>query len=164
MAIARPDRLILGEAVVAALASMRRPLGPAAALLAPQAQAMTDVTGFGLAGHLLEMLEASGCAAELWLDRVPLLPGAAALSAAGHGSSLAPANRAAVLWRMTGDTAAPAALLYDPQTAGGLLAAVPVDKAEALIAALQSLGEEVAVIGRLVPGAPLIRVIRAPSP
>ena len=53
----------------------------------------TDVTGFGLAGHLLEMLRASGVAATLWLDRIPMLPGALELAAQGVESTLAPDNR-----------------------------------------------------------------------
>src|SRR5690606_27257943 len=69
-----------GAVVVRALAAMARPQGVAARLLAPEAHAMTDVTGFGLAGHLLAMLDASGVAARISLAHVPLLPGAAALA------------------------------------------------------------------------------------
>ncbi len=69
-----------GAVVAGALASMSRPQGRASAILSPHALAMTDVTGFGLAGHLLGILEASGVAATLRLGAVPLLPGAEALS------------------------------------------------------------------------------------
>jgi selenide,water dikinase len=103
-------------------------MGAASALLAPVAHVMTDVTGFGLAGHLLEILQASGCAARLDLACVPVLAGAEALAAAGHASSLAPANRAAAAPRMVFTENPRAALLFDPQTAGGLLAAVPQDR------------------------------------
>ncbi|NEY91495.1 selenide, water dikinase SelD [Tabrizicola oligotrophica] len=137
MAMARLPGLVLGEAVAACLASMAESLGPAAALLAPQAHAMTDVTGFGLAGHLLEICAASGCGATLRLADLPLLPAAEALAAAGEASSLAPANRAACLGRISGPLTTPrAALIFDPQTCGGLLAAVPAKAAPALLAAV----------------------------
>jgi selenide,water dikinase len=153
MAGARLPGLVLGEAVAAALAAMARPPGPAARRLAPGARAMTDVTGFGLAGHLLEMLDAAGLGASLSLAAVPLLPGAGALAAAGQASSLAPANRAATLGRVTGPVSDPrAALLWDPQTCGGFLAAVPADGAAALVADLRAMGEGAAVIGRVTAG------------
>ena len=137
MALARVPGLIMGEAVAACFASMAQSLGPAAAILAPKAHALTDVTGFGLAGHLLEICDASGLGASLRLADLPLLPGAEALAAAGEASSLAPQNRAACLGRITGDLTSPrAALMFDPQTCGGLLAAVPAEAAPALLAAL----------------------------
>lgn len=119
---------------------------------------MTDVTGFGLAGHLLGLCEASGLQAELWLDRIPLLPGALALARAGQGSSLLPENRALLPDLGAGD--ARADLLFDPQTGGGLLAAVSSDAADALLAQLQALGHEAARIGRLMPGRPGITLGR----
>jgi selenide,water dikinase len=137
---------------------MARPLDAAAAVLAPEARAMTDVTGFGLAGHLLEMLDASGCAATVDLAAVPFLPGAVALAGAGHASSLAPSNRA-VAARMTFAESPEAALLFDPQTAGGLLAAVPKDRAEALVARLRDAGETAAVIGQVTAGATFVTVV-----
>jgi selenide,water dikinase len=152
MATAVVPGLILGEAVATALTQMCRPNGAAAAVLAPVAHAMTDVTGFGLAGHLLEILDASGCAAELQLAAIPTLPGALALAQAGHSSSLAPANRAATIGRVMGADSAAKALLYDPQTAGGLLAAVPEDQAAEVVAALRAGGDAAAIIGRVVTG------------
>ena len=149
MAMTRLPGLILGEAVAGCLASMATSLAPAAKALAPVAHAMTDVTGFGLAGHLLEICEASGTGAELSLAALPLLPAAEALAASGEASSLAPHNRAACLGRITGALTSPrAALLFDPQTCGGLLAAVPADAAPALLAALP----EARAIGTLTPG------------
>ncbi|WP_127903153.1 selenide, water dikinase SelD [Solirhodobacter olei] len=145
-----------GDAVAAAWASMIRPLGPAAAILAPEAHAMTDVTGFGLAGHLLEILEASGAAVEIDLDAVPCLPGAEALAAAGEASTLAPANLAAVAPQLSVPEGPKAALLVDPQTGGGLLAAVPGAAAEGLLTQLRAAGEEAAIIGRVVAGTPHI--------
>jgi selenide,water dikinase len=150
MAMARLPGLILGEAVAACLDSMAASLAPAAAVLKPHARAMTDVTGFGLMGHLLEICAASGCGAELVLDAVPLLPGAERLAAAGEGSSLAPANRAACLGRVSGPlTTARAALMFDPQTCGGLLAAVPAESVRDILAALP----DASVIGQFVAGA-----------
>lgn len=159
MALARVPGLILGEAVAAALAVMCRPLGPAAAILAPQARAMTDVTGFGLAGHLLEILQASGVGARLKATAIPLLPGALAAAEAGHGSSLAPANRAATIGQLMGADSALKTLLYDPQTGGGLLAAVPAQHGPALLAALIAAGEQAAIVGEVVAGPPRVALI-----
>lgn len=162
MARARLPGLILGEAVAACHAVMRHPLGPAAAILSPVAHAMTDVTGFGLAGHLLEILKASGCAAEVSLDAMPLLPGAEALAAAGYASSLAPQNRAATNWHIVdpiSPNAARRALLDDPQTSGPLLAAIPAERAQAVLDALLATGETAAIIGHLVKGSPGITLL-----
>lgn len=149
---------LLGEAVDAAWRSMARPLSADAAILAPEAHAMTDVTGFGLAGHLLEMLTASNCAAELDLAALPLLPGAEALAASGQESTIAPANRAATMGRMLFTESPKAALLFDPQTCGGLLAAVPPERAEQLLKALRAKDIPAAIIGRAVEGAPFLTV------
>ncbi len=158
MAQARVPGLILGEAVTAAFTAMTQLTGPTARLLAPVAHAMTDVTGFGLAGHLLEMLDASGAGARLSLSAIPVLPGAVALAAAGQASSLAPANRAATAGRVTAPDDPRAALLWDPQTCGGFLAAVPADKAPRLVTALRALGEHAACIGHVMAGAAQIMV------
>ena len=158
MAIDRIPGLMLGEAVAATYASMTRPLGAAAAILSPYAHAMTDVTGFGLAGHLMEILLASTARATLQLAAIPLLAGAEALAAAGQASSLAPANRAATNWRMTFDESPRAALLFDPQTSGGLLAAVPNDKAPSILHALHGIGEPAAIIGHVESGTAWITV------
>jgi selenide, water dikinase len=83
--------------------------------------ACTDVTGFGLAGHLLEMLRASSVAAVVWPDRLPALPDALELASHGVASTLAPENRKLMT---TAGTDARAALVIDPQTSGGLLACV----------------------------------------
>ena len=155
MAMTRLPGLMLGEAVAACFAQMLRPLAEASRLLTPHAHAMTDLTGFGLAGHLIEMMEASATAAELWLDRVPLMAGAEALALAGERSSLAPSNRAALVGRIRGEGLATprGALLFDPQTCGGLLACVPQDKAEALLAELRMAGDTSAtIIGQVREG------------
>ncbi|MGL4319946.1 MAG: selenide, water dikinase SelD, partial [Paracoccaceae bacterium] len=152
MALAQVPGLLLGEVVAGALTQMQRSLGPAARILSESAHAMTDVTGFGLAGHLAEMLRASGCGAILNLADIPLLPGAAELAQAGHASSLAPANRAALAGVLADDPRPASALLIDPQTAGGLLAAVPEGQADGILAALLAAGEPAAIIGTITDG------------
>ena len=94
----------------------------------------TDVTGFGLAGHLLEMLESSRVSAKIWLDHIPLLPGVAECVGQGIESSLAPENRRAesrMLLARSENTAAYAAI-FDPQTCGGMLLGVAPDKVDQL--------------------------------
>ncbi|MCB1842693.1 MAG: selenide, water dikinase, partial [Halioglobus sp.] len=109
-----------------------------------------DITGFGLLGHLLEMLGAGG-AAELRLDAIPLLPGVAALLQAGVASSMHAANVGAaggILRVAPGLDARLAQILYDPQTSGGLLVSVPGDRAQALCNALRAAGyDRSAIIG-----------------
>ncbi|MBV2358616.1 selenide, water dikinase SelD [Thalassococcus sp. CAU 1522] len=133
-----------GEDVAAAYRLMVEDQGRAANLLR-HAHAMTDITGFGLAGHLLNICEASGVGAELALDAVPLFPGALALARAGTRSTLFAQNRAALPWLP--DTPRHD-LLFDPQTAGGLLAACPGDPDDTL-SALRQAGYGAAAIGRI---------------
>ncbi len=119
------------------------------------ASACTDITGFGLLGHLVEMVKASGVDAEVDLGAVPYLDGALETVAKGIMSSLQPQNlrlRRAVrdLERVSGDPRYP--LLFDPQTAGGLLASVPSDRAKVCVDDLQRLGYgRAAIIGTVLP-------------
>ena len=119
------------------------------------ASACTDVTGFGLLGHLVEMIRASDVDVELDLAAIPILPGALDTVAAGITSSLQPQNlrlRRAVRDRdgVVDDPRWP--LLFDPQTAGGLLASIPGDAARACLEELRSLGyAHAALIGRVAP-------------
>ena len=131
--------------LTAAIDSMRTSNAAASHILtAHGTTACTDVTGFGLAGHLLEMLQASHTAASVWPDAVPALPGALELAALGIESTLAPENR-----RLLGAAAnaSGTALLVDPQTSGGLLAGVPAERAAACLSALQEAGLAAAHIG-----------------
>jgi selenide,water dikinase len=118
------------------------------------ASACTDVTGFGLAGHLFEMARASACAAEIYVERLPLMAGAAELAANGFESSLQPQNiriRHAISDPEGLAAHAHYPLLFDPQTAGGLLASVPMDKAADCVQALINKGYESAcIIGRVI--------------
>src|SRR5580658_3212168 len=113
------------EVVEAAVASMTALNAEASqAALAAGVTAATDVTGFGLLGHLHRMLAASGAAATVTASAVPLLPGAADLAAAGFVSGGTRANTARISPFTNIDPAVPenlALLLYDAQTSGGLL-------------------------------------------
>ena len=144
-----------GTNVQAMLRRMGTPQGDAAAILSG-AQAMTDVTGFGLAGHLLAICKASGVGAQIVLDAVPVYDGALDLSAAGHFSSLHADNlrSAPVTYHDPQDPKF--ALLHDPQTAGGLLAAVPANQADFLIERLCAAGHVAVRIGRFTDDAPRI--------
>ena len=119
------------------------------------ATACTDVTGFGLVGHLLEMTRASRVDARLSLSSIPLLDGAAETARAGFLSSLQPQNvrlRRAVANHeaVRSDLVYP--LLFDPQTAGGLLASVPAENSEACVAELRTLGYlDAAEVGAILP-------------
>ena len=94
------------------------------------AHAATDVTGFGLIGHLVEMVRASDVDVTLAPDRVPLLPGARAAAEAGVRTGGAERNDEYLAPIVDWGRATPPerALLVDPQTSGGLLVAVPEDK------------------------------------
>ena len=119
------------------------------------ASACTDLTGFGLLGHLVEMTRPSGVDAELNLSALPVLEGAEETSAAGILSSLQPANvrlRRALRNQQEAAGHPRYPLIFDPQTAGGLLASIPEERAEACLKALRALGyEHAAVIGRILP-------------
>ncbi|MDI9406087.1 MAG: selenide, water dikinase SelD [Chitinophagaceae bacterium] len=125
-------------------------------------RACTDITGFGLLGHLGEMLAATPATLTVHLeaDAIPALPGALALLEQGHASSLAPANGRALTQlgrsiELVG-TEYPGLrqLLIDPQTCGPLLAALPADTAPACLEQLVALGfSDARCIGRVVASA-----------
>ncbi|MCS7270098.1 MAG: selenide, water dikinase SelD [Gemmataceae bacterium] len=124
----------------------------AAARLADQTglQACTDVTGFGLAGHLLEMLDASRLSARLWSHRVPRLPGFDELAQQGILSTLHADN---ARWEYRIHSSAPLpAWLFDPQTCGGLLLGVPREHANQFVSSLHQAGyHRAAIIGETIP-------------
>lgn len=113
-----------------------------AVLRAHGVRALTDVSGFGLAGHLAEML-GDRLGAQLDLDALTALPGALECAGRGYESSLAPANRRMPVAGLRGEPRE--ALLFDPQTCGPLLAALPAAQAAACAAALPG----AAVIGQV---------------
>ncbi len=138
--------------VGAAIAHMIQSNRKAAEILhAHDAHAATDVTGFGLLGHLVEMVRASEVDVTVAIDRVPILPGARESIALGIFSSLQPQNvrlRRAI--READDVSRHPLypMLFDPQTAGGLLAAVPIRQSARCLRALRAAGYDRAeVIG-----------------
>ena len=145
-----------GAALAAAVASMTLlNAGASQVALAAGVRAATDVTGFGLLGHLHRMLAASGAAARLTARAVPLLPGAAELAAAGYVSGGTRANTDRMRGVTTLDAAIPAelaVLLHDAQTSGGLLLATPPAAAPALLAELRAQGLPAALIGEVLAG------------
>jgi selenide,water dikinase len=128
------------------------------AMLEIGVNAATDVTGFGLLGHLRNLLCASGTSASLWLDDVPILPAADAYVRRGIAPGGTRANHRFVAASVEYGPGVPVdaqLLLADAQTSGGLLIAVPEERAPALVAALarrNSLAR--AVIGRVEAGTP----------
>jgi selenide,water dikinase len=118
------------------------------------ATACTDLTGFGLLGHLVEMTRPSGVDAEIDLGALPLLDGAQECVDVGIVSSLQSANvrlRRALRNQEAMLKHPRYPLIFDPQTAGGLLASVPAERAEACIEALRALGyPHTAAIGRIL--------------
>jgi selenide,water dikinase len=141
----------------AALAEMLRSNGPVSRRIADAAvRCCTDISGFGLAGHLAEVLRASGHAAEIHPERVPALPGALDLLGCGWRSSAsAGLDRSITRSLDLGDLAPtdPSALLLtDPQTSGGLLLAVSESIWSVLEAGLEEEAPNYAVIGRVVEG------------
>ncbi|MBI4290156.1 MAG: selenide, water dikinase SelD [Betaproteobacteria bacterium] len=144
-----------GRWIDAALASMCQSNRLGALCLRDHgATACTDLTGFGLLGHLVEMTRPSGVDAELNLSALPILEGAEETSAAGILSSLQPANvrlRRALRNQQEALSHPRYPLIFDPQTAGGLLASIPEGCAEACLKALRALGyEHAAAIGQIL--------------
>lgn len=114
------------------------------------ATACTDVTGFGLLGHLVEMLKASGITSVIELDAVPILPGALECVQNGIFSSLQPDNLRLRRGIEASETVAEKdtySILFDPQTSGGLLAGIPEDQVEACLDSLREIYPESCVIG-----------------
>jgi selenide,water dikinase len=139
--------------VEAAHRSMTSSNAPAAAVLRRLASAATDVSGFGLAGHLGELLVASGVGAELAAARLPALPGARELLARGVRSTFA-ALAAEASPPLQGGDAPTHALVCDPQTSGGVLFGVAAARADEALAALREAGEvHAARIGRVTAAA-----------
>jgi selenide,water dikinase len=142
--------------------------GACEAMIEVGVSAATDVTGFGLLGHLRNLLCASGTSASLWLDDVPILPAAGTYARRGLSPGGTRANHRFVAASVEYAPDVPLEdqlLLADAQTSGGLLIAVPEDRATALVAALSRRNTLArAVVGRVERGAPgAIRVSRRPS-
>ena len=124
--------------------------------------AVTDVTGFGLLGHALEMAQGAGLGVRIDPAAAPLLPGAQALAQAGVRTGAAVRN-----WASYGEAVRLADgvadwqrdLLCDPQTSGGLLIAVAADRAPSVLERVRNAGfDRAAVVGEIVAGAPVVQV------
>jgi selenide, water dikinase len=146
------------DALASAVASMRAlNRGAAEAMQEVGADACTDVTGFGLLGHLRPMLRGSGAAARLWASRLPVLPMARELAAEDYLPGGSRRNRAfgaeSVLAR--GASGVDLALANDAQTSGGLLIAVRPERLEALLAGLARRKTPAAAhVGEVIEGPP----------
>ncbi|MGB2534516.1 MAG: AIR synthase-related protein, partial [Candidatus Puniceispirillum sp.] len=111
---------------------------------------VTDVTGFGLARHILNLVQragAKGC--YLYPDSVIALPGAQAMADDGVASSLAAQNQAAVRLNYNGFDRRKSPLLFDPQTSGGLAMLAKPEQADKILADLVKSGHQPAIIGRI---------------
>jgi selenide,water dikinase len=155
-------------AFAGAVASMLRSNREAsAAARSAGVRCATDVTGFGLLGHLREVAAASGVGAWIDPDRVPLLEGVRALAGDGHHTGGGDRNRAALADAVTWDPGVPEplrTLLSDPQTSGGLLLAVPEGRGDDLILALTAADAGAHEVGVLHAGAPGRIAVGGPRP
>lgn len=126
-------------------------------------KAATDITGFGLLGHLSHIARQSGVQLRLESAAIPLLPRARELAAAGFvtGGGVSNADYLAEMVTFAPTVASDLReVLFDPQTSGGLCIAVAAEKLEALLAALEEKGVATrAVIGRVEAGAPKITIL-----
>lgn len=141
-------------AAVAGMMALNRAAGACAARLG--LGAATDITGFGLVGHALEMAEQSGVDLHLNLDALPLLPGAWAYATAGMVPGGSSRNHCAFMDRVDGLDVLDETwthILFDPQTSGGLLMAVDADLLPRLLDGLGAEGVMAAVIGEVRKGA-----------
>ena len=151
--------LAKGRWIDGAVASMLLSNGTAGQILRQQgATACTDITGFGLLGHLVEMVKASGVRVELDLEAIPILSGALETVEMGIYSELQPQNLHASHYIDNverGQKFAQYPLLFDPQTSGGLLATIDEAKASECIIALKSAGlTHSSIIGRITRPSP----------
>jgi selenide,water dikinase len=151
--------LVRAEDLASAIASMTR-LNRRAAELAATADlhSATDITGYGLLGHAEELASNSGVALQIALADVPLLPGALDYARQGIFPGGLGRNRDHLLSKRAvrlanGVDQAHAQLLFDPQTSGGLLFALPADAAQALSDRFSAEGEQIWRIGSVVEGA-----------
>lgn len=152
-----------GRSVEQAIHWMLTGNGPSAGIARSfKAPAMTDLTGFGLLGHLTEMGDFEKLGIDLYLDAVPVIDGALELVEQGFSSSIHPSNlRSRRVITNFSDYSGDArfSLLFDPQTSGGLMIAVPDEKADDLVAALREEGlSKAVVIARTHSGAPGVRI------
>jgi selenide, water dikinase len=126
--------------------------------------ACTDITGFGILGHVLEMAQGANVQVELDYGMLPFYPHALNMYQRGETTGSNPANQkmAHGSWQMVDNrTSAEEELLFDPQTSGGLLLSLPAAQAEDLLAALRKAGVDMAArVGQVVgDGKPFVKVV-----
>lgn len=139
-----------GKAALASMRTLNRAARDAAMSVGPNA--CTDVTGFGLTGHLYQMMRASGTTARVEAGQVPLLAGALELARQGVGPGGTQRNKdyfGAFVSLASAVEAAIADLLFDPQTSGGLLLSVAGDKMQAMLDAMTAHGVSASVLGEV---------------
>jgi selenide, water dikinase len=158
--LARPAEIRVATAV---MATLNRAAAGALLRIGGSVHAVTDVTGYGLLGHLFEMLDGSGVAASLRFSAVSILPAARRLAAldcfpGGSRANLDSVGSRLRLHRELRTDASVALLLADAQTSGGLLAAVAPRAAPRALDALAAAGVSAAIIGEIIPGRPHVRV------
>jgi selenide,water dikinase len=150
----------LAERAIEVMAALNRAAGEALAA-SGAVHALTDVTGFGLLGHAWEMAEGSGVALRIRAGAVPVLEGVHELAARDVVPGGSKANLKWVTPQLAVDPALPptaAIVLADAQTNGGLLAAVPADRADEVVAALRAADVVAAVVGEVLAGPPRIEI------
>jgi len=143
-----------GDAMATALSSMLQSSASAAHLAREHGvSAATDITGFGLAGHLLEMVRDADLQIVLNVPAIPVLCGVEELQSSGIRSTLYPANIAALAGQLDvpPEMAEENPILFDPQTSGGLVLSIAEPSATALLAALQAADYPAAIIGVVQP-------------
>jgi len=132
--------------------------GASAAAVSLGARAATDITGYGLVGHVLELSEMSGVCARIELARLPIIDGALELATSKNFASANRTNRehAGERVRVESDPRSPRVeLAFDPQTSGGLLIAIAPDRASDLVARCRESGADAAtIVGEIVEPAP----------
>jgi selenide,water dikinase len=158
--------MVEDELAAISVSSMTRLNKQAAELMieAGNVHAATDITGFGFLGHACEMMEGSGLTAIIYASRVPFFPGLQSLAENGIIPGGLHRNKQFRLPMIAVDSSCPPWLLdilFDPQTAGGLLISLPSDDSEHLLARMHQEGiTEAAIVGEVVAATEsMIRVI-----
>lgn len=151
--------LASGESARAALENMLELNRKAAEVMTRHgARSCTDITGFGLLGHAAEMARASRVSLEMWADSIPLLPGVRELAAMGMIPAGAYANRdyaadqVAIPERLGPETTA---ILFDPQTSGGLLISAPAGRIDLMVEEMRREGVRAGVVGKVKEKGPV---------
>lgn len=143
------------QACIAAITTLNKMAAEIAANF--DVHAATDITGFGLAGHALEMARGSGLCLEMQSAEIPIMEEALAMYARGVSTGVNAANAEQIAAHVSYDPSLAAEgreILVDPQTSGGLLLAVAADRAPGLVSALQDQGiESACIIGEAKPTA-----------